>query len=34
MNDQHDVMSQLVDYHDHIAPPFVPLADDLRQRLD
>ena len=31
MNHEHDVMSQLVDYHDHIAAPLVPLADDLRR---
>ena len=31
MNDEHDVLSQLVDYHDHIAAPTVPLADDVRR---
>ena len=31
MNDEHDVLSQLVDYHDHISAPLVPLADDLRR---
>ena len=31
MNDEHDVLSQLVDYHDHISAPFVPLADDVRR---
>ena len=31
MNHDHDVLSQLVDYHDHIAAPLVPLADDLRR---
>ncbi len=31
MNHEHDVLSQLVGYHDHIAAPLVPLADDLRR---
>jgi hypothetical protein len=31
MNHDHDVLSRLVDYHDHIAAPLVPLADDLRR---
>jgi hypothetical protein len=31
MNDEHDVVSRLVDYHDHISAPLVPLADDLRR---
>ena len=31
MNHEHNVLSQLVDYHDHIAAPLVPLADDLRR---
>jgi hypothetical protein len=31
MNHEHDVFSRLVDYHDHIAAPLVPLADDLRR---
>ena len=31
MNDEHDVMSRLVDYHDHISAPHVPVADDLRR---
>ena len=31
MNHEHDVLSQLVDYHDHISAPLVPLADDLRR---
>ena len=31
MNHEHDVLSQLVDYHDHISAPHVPLADDLHR---
>jgi len=31
MNHEHDVLSRLVDYHDHISAPLVPLADDLRR---
>jgi hypothetical protein len=31
MNTERDVLSQLVDYHDHIAAPEVPLADDLQR---
>ena len=31
MNHEHDVLSQLVDYHDHISVPHVPLADDLHR---
>jgi hypothetical protein len=31
MNNEHDVLSQLVDYHDHISAPHVPLADDLHR---
>ena len=31
MNNELDVMRRLVDYHDHIAAPQVPLADDLRR---
>ena len=31
MTDDLDVLSRLVDYHDHIAAPLVPLADDLRR---
>lgn len=31
MTDELDVLSQLVDYHDHIAPPIVPVADDVRR---
>ena len=31
MNDELDVMSRLVDYHDHISAPSVPVADDLRR---
>ena len=30
MNEQ-DLLSRLVDYHDHIAPPLVPVADDVRR---
>ena len=29
MTDDLDVLSRLVDYHDHIAPPKVPVADDV-----
>ena len=31
MSDDLDVLSRLVDYHDHIAPPMVPVADDVRR---
>jgi len=31
MNHEHDVVGRLVDYHDHISAPHVPLADDLRR---
>ena len=31
MNHEHDVLSRLVDYHDHISAPQVPLADDLQR---
>ena len=31
MSDDLDVLSRLVDYHDHIAPPLVPIADDVRR---
>lgn len=31
MNHEHEVMSQLVDYHDHISAPHVPVADDLHR---
>ena len=31
MNNEHDVLSQLVDYHDHISAPHVPLADDIHR---
>jgi hypothetical protein len=31
MNDELDVMSRLVDYHDHISAPSVPVADDVRR---
>ena len=31
MNHEHDVVSRLVDYHDHISAPQVPLADDLHR---
>ena len=31
MNNELDVMSRLVDYHDHISAPSVPVADDLRR---
>ena len=31
MNHEHDVLSRLVDYHDHISAPLVPLADDLHR---
>ena len=31
MNDEHDLRSRLVDYHDHISAPSVPVADDLRR---
>ena len=31
MNHEHDLMNRLVDYHDHISAPPVPVADDLRR---
>jgi hypothetical protein len=31
MTDDLEVLSRLVDYHDHIAPPVVPVADDVRR---
>lgn len=31
MNDELDVMRRLVDYHDHISAPLVPVADDLHR---
>ena len=31
MTDDLDVLSRLVDYHDHIRPPVVPVADDVRR---
>jgi hypothetical protein len=31
MNHEHDVLSRLVDYHDHISAPHVPLAEDLHR---
>jgi hypothetical protein len=31
MNHEHDVLSQLVDYHDHISAPHVLLANDLHR---
>ena len=31
MTDELDVLSRLVEYHDHIAPPMVPVADDVRR---
>lgn len=31
MNHEHDLLSRLVDYHDHIAAPSVPVGDDLRR---
>ena len=31
MNHEHDVLSRLVDYHDHISAPHVPLADDVHR---
>ena len=31
MTDELDVLSRLVDYHDHIAAPTVPVADDVRR---
>ena len=31
MTDDLDVLSRLVDYHDHIAPPKVPVADDVQR---
>jgi len=31
MTDELDVLSRLSDYHDHIAPPTVPVADDVRR---
>ena len=31
MNNELDVMSRLVDYHDHVSAPSVPVADDLRR---
>jgi hypothetical protein len=31
MTDQLDVLGRLIDYHDQIAPPVVPVADDVRR---
>ena len=31
MTDELEVLRRLVDYHDHIAPPGVPVADDVRR---
>ncbi len=31
MTDDLEVLNRLVDYHDHIAPPMVPVADDVRR---
>ena len=31
MTDELEVLNRLVDYHDHIAPPPVPVADDVRR---
>jgi hypothetical protein len=31
MTDELEVLSRLVDYHDHIAPPVVPIVDDVRR---
>ena len=31
MTDDLDVLTRLVEYHDHIAPPLVPVADDVRR---
>jgi hypothetical protein len=31
MTDELDVLSRVVDYHDHIAPPTVPVVDDVRR---
>jgi hypothetical protein len=31
MNDDLDIIDRLVDYHDHISAPSVPVADDLRR---
>jgi hypothetical protein len=31
MTDELEVLNRLVDYHDHIAPPMVPVADDVRR---
>lgn len=31
MTDERDVLDRLVDYHDHIAAPVVPVADDVRR---
>ena len=31
MNNDHDVLSRLVDYHDHIAAPPVHAADDVHR---
>lgn len=31
MTDGLDILTRLVDYHDHIAPPTVPVADDVRR---
>ena len=31
MTDELEVLNRLVDYHDHIAPPVVPVADDVRR---
>ena len=32
MNDDLDVISRLVDYHDHISAPSVPVTEDLGRR--
>ena len=31
MTDEQEVLNRLVDYHDHIAPPMVPVTDDIRR---
>jgi hypothetical protein len=31
MNHEHDVLGRLVEYHDHISAPHVPVADDLHR---
>ena len=31
MTDELEVLDRLVDYHDHIAPPLVPVGDDVRR---